>query len=142
MLRRRGADECAGQRNPMPLEARERRVRELLERLVEALARAGYGEAEGLGFLSPAVAGQVRDLARLYREQDVEVEPEFGDAGSAVATFAEERSAPVRVELMLTDRSVQRTHACALPSQRRLRLLVETDGLCRRVERLRVETLP
>jgi len=138
----RGGDAGVGRPHPVPLEIRERRVRELLEQLAEAIARAGYGEAGDLGFLSPAAAERVRGLARLYREQGVEVEPEWGDAGAAVARFPEARAQPVSAELVVEDRSVLRAPDCVLPSRQRWRLVVECDGLCRRIERLYVEALP
>ena len=141
MLSANGGEGGAARRHPVPLEVRERRIRDLLERLAEAIARAGYGDASQLDFLSPVAAAQVRGLAQLYRDQDVEIEPEWGDAGAAVARFPEGREQPVRAELVVDDRSVLRAPGCALPSRGRWRLLVEADGLCRRIERLQVEAL-
>ena len=133
--------EGGGLRHPVPLEVRERRMRDLLERLAEAIARAGYGDVSHLDFMSPRAAEQVRGLAQLYRDQGVEVEPEWGDTGSAVARFPDDRAAPVSAELVVDDRSVLRAPGCVLPSRQRWRLLIEADGLCRRIERLQVEAL-
>ena len=141
MLSRRVGEAGTGRWHPVPLDVRERRIRELLERLAEAIARAGYGDVSQLDFMSPEGAAQVLALAQLYRDQDVEVEPEWGDAGAAVARFPEDRAELVRAELVVEDRSVLRASGCVLPSRQRWRLLVETDGLCRRIERLRVEAL-
>ena len=141
MLSGRGDDGATGRRHPVPLEVRERRIRELLERLAEAIAHAGYGDVSQLNFLSPEATAQVRALAQLYRDQDVEVEPEWGDAGAAMARFPEDREEPVCAELLVDDRSVLRAPGCVLPSRQRWRLLIETDGLCRRIERLQVEAL-
>ena len=141
MLSGRGDDGATGRRHPVPLEVRERRIRDLLERLAESIARAGYGDVRQLDFLSPEATAQVRALAQLYRDQDVEVEPEWGDTGAALARFPEDREEPVRAELVVDDRSVLRAPGCLLPSRQRWRLLIEADGLCRRIERLQVEPL-
>ena len=59
--------------HPVPLEVREKRVRELLERLAEAVARAGFGEVADTTFLAPEVAERLHSLAAAYRD--------FGDRG-------------------------------------------------------------
>lgn len=127
--------------HPVPLEVRERRVRELLERLAEAIARGGYGEISDLDFLAPPVAEQVRTFALAYRSSGVVAEPEWGDEGQAVAHFPEDRSGRVCVELLVDDRSVLRSADSVLPARQKWRFRVETDGLARRIERLRIEAL-
>jgi hypothetical protein len=132
-------------RHLVPLEVRERRLRDLLERMAEAIARSGYGEVGDVDFLAPQVAQQVRDLAAMYREHAVVVEPEWGDSGQATARLPEERGAFVEAELIVHDRSVLRGRGgagVALPSRNSWRIAVVTDPLCRRIERLQIEALP
>jgi hypothetical protein len=127
--------------HPVPLEVREGRVRELLERLAEAVARAGFGEVADTTFLAPEVAERLHSLAAAYGESGIVAEPEFGDEGQAVAHFPEERSEPVVAELVVHDRSVVLGQAVAMPTRQSWRFVVETDGLVRRIEWLRVEAV-
>jgi hypothetical protein len=132
-------------RHLVPLEVRERRLRDLLERVCEAIARCGYGQFSDLDFLAPQVAERVRDLAATYREMGVVVEPEWGEGGQATARLPEERGTPVLAELIVHDRSVLRGRGgagTALPSCSTWRIAVVADPLCRRIERLEIEALP
>ena len=127
--------------HPVPLEVRERRVRELLERLAEAVARAGFGEVADTTFLAPEVADRLHSLAAGYRDSGIVAEPEYGDEGQAVAHFPDDRSEPVVAELIVYDRSVVVGQSTAMPPRQSWRFVVETDGLARRIERLRVEAV-
>jgi hypothetical protein len=127
----------------VPLEVRERRARQLIERLAEAIARAGIGGDVGdTEFLAPEVAARVRGLADMYRELGTVTESEWGDEGHVVARFPDDRTAPVELAVTVDDRSVVRAPGCALAAAQRWRLLLRTDGLCRRIEALHIEAAP
>lgn len=129
--------------HPVPIEVRAQRVRELVERLGETIARAGRGRELGdTEFLAPEVAARVRGLAQMYRELGAEADTEWGERGQVVAHFPDDRSAAVELEVMVDDRTVVRMPDCSLAADRRWRLLLRTDGLCRRIEALRMEAAP
>ena len=126
--------------HPVPLEIRERRARDLVERLAVAIARAGRGADIGDDeFLAPDVAERVRGLAAMYRELEVTTDSEWGDVGQVTAHFPDDRTAAVLLEVLADDRSIVHTPTATVHVNQQRRLLLQCDGLCRRIESLRIE---
>lgn len=125
----------------MDPESRQRRAGDLLQRLLLDVARLGYGDSCTLDYMPEPVAHTVRSLYDRYLRAGWHVESDFGDAASGSLQLDDDAATPVRLDVVVEDRSVLRrsdgTRQQLTCANWRMRLIL--DGACTRVVGLALE---
>ncbi len=131
---------------PQPLamdrNARVARVTDLSQRLLIDMARLGYGEQPKLEYMPELLADALRGVYERYRRTAWLVESDFGEIATASAQLIEDEATPVRVELVLDDRSAwcHRTTGERRPAQPTTwRVRLTLDAACVRVVAMSLE---
>ena len=86
---------------------RVRRITTLVQRLLADVARSGYGERAGFPYMTPPCSAELRRALAAMRVEGGVIEADYGEQAQATA-YLPETAGPVRVELVVDDRSVLR----------------------------------